>query len=89
MNKGSKEFESGWKVSCEWENEPIYICCIVMNCSGEHVLEGSVKWDGCSNWSEPNGNQFHLCGIKDLANLTECLGFCYDFAQSKMPEAYG
>lgn len=89
MNKESKTFESKWTVYCEWEDDPTHIQFLIASTEDDPVIHGSIKWDGCSNWSEPNGNYFHLCGIKHLANLTECLGFCYDFAQSKMPEAYG
>ena len=89
MNVYSKNFDSNWLVSCEWEDGATYITFLITNASNDEALHGSIKWDGCSNWSQGGHHYFHLCGIKDLANLTECLGFCYDFAQSKMPEAYG
>lgn len=54
---------------------------------GDELLRGNIKWDGCSNWSEPDGDFFHICGLNGLQNLYAAMSMCYQIAGSYMPEA--
>ena len=50
------------------------------------VLEGSIKWDGCSNLDfypdeEP---MYHFCGKGDLTRYTDMLAKVYDLAREAM-----
>lgn len=51
------------------------------------LLKGNIKWDGCSNWHEPEYRAFHLCGKKPLTGLMNAMHLCYHIAGKFMPEA--
>lgn len=54
----------------------------------ETYLHGSVKWDGCSNWSidENKRVMLHFCDSKSAGNLGRVLEACYDIAEELMPQ---
>lgn len=94
--KGRATHGSGWVI--EWEcREPCWsddhavsIDFKVSTPNGDRMevmLEGFIKWDGCSNWHEPDGNYFHLCGMTHVENLYSALAMCYSIAGKYMPEA--
>lgn len=44
-------------------------------------IEGTVKWDGCSNWAVDNdGVMIHGCTREHLVNVGEIMARCYDLA---------
>lgn len=55
----------------------------------ERFLDGSVKWDGCSNMSFDaikNGVNLHFCSRADAKAIGELLAACYDLAAEWMPQ---
>ena len=53
------------------------------NYSDASIIDGSVKWDGCSNWhAEP----IHTCGRDGLEDLTKAMLWCWDFARDNCPK---
>lgn len=50
-------------------------------------LEGSVKWDGCSNWNTlyDGGFMYHGCTRRDLTNFGKVLERCWDIASRLCP----
>jgi len=83
---------SGWAI--EWtcsegawnEDHPVSIDFVIMGEDGEPIIDGAIKWDGCSNWREPDGNYFLLCGMRHVSNLNDALTMCYTVAGKYMPE---
>jgi hypothetical protein len=53
----------------------------------EVYLEGSVKWDGCSNWNldDPSGGLRHFCSREQLENVGKILAACYDLTPEFCP----
>jgi len=53
-------------------------------------LHGSVKWDGCSNWSidENDRGMLHGCSRADLTRIGEVMGKCWDTAQELMKDDF-
>ena len=43
-------------------------------------IHGSVKWDGCTNWSTRDDVMVHNCGLDDMKRLTEALQGAYEEA---------
>ena len=39
----------------------------------EPIITGSVKWDGCMNWSTVDGHAAHSCDEEDLKELASWL----------------
>ena len=55
----------------------------------EWFAEGSVKWDGCSDWRFMEG-YYHACTREMLANIGEVLSRCWDMAKEFYgPKWYG
>lgn len=52
--------------------------------NAEVFITGSVKWDGCSNWTMQS-NYFHACSRAELARIGEVLGRCFDMAAKLCP----
>lgn len=55
----------------------------------ELFIEGSIKWDGCSNWTlnpEPNHMQ-HFCGREGLEKFGQLLLRLWDLAADKVPHS--
>jgi len=48
-------------------------------------LEGSVKWDGCSNWKFPDA--VHFCERSQMIGIGEVLAFCFDLAAKTIPDS--
>lgn len=48
------------------------------------LLSGSVKWDGCSNWSFHGGN-FHACDRHQLDRIGTVLALCWDWTAEICP----
>jgi len=84
---------SGWKIrwSCKdaafVEDHAVSLDFEIVGEDGDTVLDGFIKWDGCSNWREPDGMYFHLCGLLHVQHLTDALNQCYAVAKRYMPEA--
>lgn len=93
--KGRANHGSGWVIEWEcreecWSDDHPVSIDFKIHCtlnSGDVLLKGNIKWDGCSNWIEPGGNYFHLCGMRDVENLYSALGMCYTIAGKYMSEA--
>lgn len=54
----------------------------------EPYLSGSVKWDGCSNWSfdeQDKGVALHGCSREDLLRLGEVMARCWDLTAELCP----
>lgn len=50
-------------------------------------INGSVKWDGCSNWlfdDQVGGNMLHGCSRRDIQRYGDVLGRCWDMAGEMM-----
>lgn len=84
---------SGWAI--EWEcvetcwadDHPVCIDFIIYGSDGGAVIKCGIKWDGCSNWIEPESGYFHLCGLRHVENLYSAMDMCYTIAGKYMPEA--
>lgn len=52
----------------------------------QRVLEGYVKWDGCSDFDfyPDHGGNEHFCGKKHAVGLGKLLDFIYDEARTMM-----
>ena len=48
-------------------------------------IEGSVKWDGCSNWVMGRHCMHHCCSREQLENISKILTFCYDYTVKAIP----
>lgn len=54
--------------------------------AGETFLEGSVKWDGCSNWSiGPKDCMAHFCGRKMATGLGRLMDRLYQITEERLP----
>jgi hypothetical protein len=51
--------------------------------TADTYLSGSVKWDGCSNWSfdEQDRGMLHFCAKQDAIALGTLMGYLYDWAK--------
>lgn len=54
------------------------------------IIEGSVKWDGCSNFElgkeqQLTGCMYHGCSESDLTNLGKILGECWEMTEELCP----
>jgi hypothetical protein len=53
--------------------------------SAEVFLEGSVKWDGCSNWKFNDGDcMLHFCGYQHATSLGRMMARMYEITQAEM-----
>lgn len=55
----------------------------------EVFLEGSVKWDGCSNWklsALQQGIALHACDRKGLVRVGEIMARCWDWTEGICPK---
>lgn len=54
---------------------------------GESLFEGSIKWDGCSNWDFPNGHYpLHFCSKIEALNFYGLFSELYNLAAEMMPK---
>lgn len=51
------------------------------------LLTGTVKWDGCSDWTTDEG--FHACTRGQLVAIGEAMARCWDWASSLFPGGLG
>lgn len=50
------------------------------------MLEGHIKWDGCSDWDMNTSKcMMHFCGRDDADGLGRLVNRMYDIAQVKLP----
>ncbi len=55
----------------------------------EVLISGSVKWDGCSNWTlGVEDCMTHFCGRSELVGLGELLARLWDLAAEKVPHSH-
>lgn len=47
----------------------------------EPDFEGSIKWDGCSNW---NACALHFCEPEEFKIFADVLTFCWEFARNNL-----
>ena len=51
----------------------------------EKFIIGSVKWDGCSNWSfieeKTSGCMYHFCNKQELENVGKILAECWELTK--------
>ena len=55
----------------------------------ELYLHGSVKWDGCSNWSfdeQDRGVMLHGCSRRRLLAHGEIMARCWDWTRTLLPD---
>ena len=50
------------------------------------IVEGFVKWDGCSNWMTNPSCMQHFCGREQILTFGETLGRCYDWTKEFFPD---
>lgn len=57
----------------------------------EPYLNGSVKWDGCSNWhiDEQDRIMIHGCCRSDLLKIGEVMARCFDWTKELLPSFEG
>lgn len=52
-------------------------------------LDGSVKWDGCSNWTvgynDTQVYMMHFCSREQLENLGKVMAKCWDLTKELCP----
>jgi len=91
--QGSATSGTGWSIQYEcrqecWdEDHAVSLDFVISGADGKPLLKAFIKWDGCSNWMEPDGNYFHLCGTTHLEHLYDAMTMCYKIAGQYMPEA--
>lgn len=56
----------------------------------EVIIEGSVKWDGCSNWElgkeqANTGVMYHGCSQADLYRIGDILAICWEMTDELCP----
>jgi hypothetical protein len=51
------------------------------------LMQGYVKWDGCSNWSFPSTEKcmYHACGRPGLTRVGEVMARCWDWTAQILP----
>lgn len=54
-----------------------------VNSSWETVINGSIKWDGCSNFAYKN--YMHYCGILDVLHWAGIIQCCYYICKTVLP----
>lgn len=52
---------------------------------GHVIVEGDVKWDGCSNWSFNEQVMLHGCAREDLEAVGRMLSECWDMTATLCP----
>lgn len=52
----------------------------------EPWIDGSIKWDGCSNWQVHGHYPIHFCSKGESKMFSELFQFLYFFAAELMPE---
>lgn len=51
----------------------------------EAFWQGSIKWDGCSNWNlMTDGVMAHFCGREDAMSIGPLMGRLYDLAATHL-----
>lgn len=55
--------------------------------NAEVFINGSVKWDGCSNWyfDEQERGMIHGCNKDDLTRIGHVMGLCWDMTSKLCP----
>lgn len=53
----------------------------------EVIVEGSIKWDGCSDLTIGRAGYVHSCGRQDAGKLGKLIDRLYDIARDTMVEA--
>ena len=61
---------------------PDMVCTVE---ESEPFITGSVKWDGCSNWTVTDGGYFHECDRRGLARIGTILANCWDLTRILCP----
>ena len=52
----------------------------------EELFNGSIKWDGCSNWDfSPSGVALHLCGRTDAREFSQMIDALFDLTEEWLP----
>lgn len=55
----------------------------------EFIIEGSLKWDGCSNWNFKSQDcWFHCCTREELEKYTHILQLGYDMAKECLGDIF-
>lgn len=54
---------------------------------GEMFLHGSIKWDGCSNWSFPTKVMLHFCRRAETQTISPLFDLLYSIAKAEIPRA--
>lgn len=48
------------------------------------IVEGSVKWDGCSDWNFRNDVYIHFCTREGCLGIGQALAYCWDWAEKNL-----
>ncbi len=48
---------------------------------GDAVIRGTVKYDGCTDWTFPEGAIWHTCTRKELQKYSDMLMMCFDWTK--------
>lgn len=56
----------------------------------EVYIHGSVKWDGCSNWSidENERCMIHGCSRRDIQRIGDIMALCWDWTAQLIPDKW-
>ena len=70
-------------------NETVYRCIIYQNVNGKQEVfaNGTIKWDGCSDWSY--ANYVHYCGFGSIQHYAHVMQCCYHMVAEHMPKYDG
>lgn len=50
-------------------------------------LDGSIKWDGCSNWDfHTNECMAHFCGVRQATSIGRLMQRMYEITAESMPK---
>lgn len=55
--------------------------------NGEMFLHGSIKWDGCSNWSFPSKVMLHFWRRAETQTISPLFDLLYSIAKAEIPRA--
>lgn len=53
------------------------------------IVEGSIKWDGCSNWDYTvDGVMLHFCSESEMKQFHKTMELCYVHARDYFGETF-
>ena len=52
----------------------------------DQIVDGSIKWDGCSNINYGDKGYIHSCSPEDIINMHKAIEFCWKKAEKSFSE---